>query len=877
MPAVLPSVPTAPVFPDDLLAAVLEVSLTALQLWRPLYGPGGEPTDFALDYLNPAGQRMLGLPERPGGTMLARYPHVRPTGIFDFYCRVLATGQAGRYDVNYQADGLDNYYHIAARRCGELLLVSFTDTADHGRSAVEAALRASQARERTDLAEAEAQRGELQRLFEQAPVAVAMFRGPTYVVEWANPAVCALWGRTPAQTLRTPLFELLPEAAGQGFEELLDGVLATGVPYVAHELPALIDRQGRRDTVYWNFVYQPRREADGRITGVTVVATDVSEQVQARQQVQDLNQQLAAANAALLATNAELGAHNAELRRVHQHLQRLNQTLDARVAERTQAAQAARAEAEQQRTRLERLFMAAPAAICVLAGPELVYELVNPVYQQLMPGRPLLGRPLREAQPELATHAAMDMLRQVYATGAAHAQQGLRVPVAHPSGNGTLEDRYFNLVYQARYGEQQRIDGVLVFAFEVTEQVAARDAATAAAAQLRLITDALPVLIGYLDRDQKYRFANRAYEAWFGQKPQALLGRSVREIVGEPAYAQARGYIERALAGERLDFEARMPYREDFVKHIRTSFVPDVRDGAVAGFYSLVSDITEQVESRAEIERQQQVLQGLNQQSTALNDKLFAANAALASANEELGQSNDELGDTNQALARTNVDLDTFVYTASHDLKGPITNLEGLLRALWEELPAASRSQPVAYIMEMMQSSVDRFQNTLAHLGAISHLQQERGQLLAPARLAEVIRDVRLDLAPLLEAAGGRVVVDVQGFPAFPFTEGNLRSVVYNLLSNALKYRHPDRPPLVRLSCRHEAPYWVLEVADNGLGLALTPDRPLFGLFQRYHTHVEGSGVGLYMVKKMVENAGGKVEVQSQLGVGSTFSVYFKY
>lgn len=71
---------------------------------------------------------------------------------------------------------------------------------------------------------------QLQGFFEGAPVAVAILRGPRYVIELANPAVCALWGRSPAQAVGTPLFELLPEVAGQGFEELLDGVLATGVP-----------------------------------------------------------------------------------------------------------------------------------------------------------------------------------------------------------------------------------------------------------------------------------------------------------------------------------------------------------------------------------------------------------------------------------------------------------------------------------------------------------------------------------------------------------------------------------------------------------------------------------------------------------------------
>ena len=81
-------------------------------------------------------------------------------------------------------------------------------------------------------------------------MALAVFNGPDYVVQLANPDVLRLWGRTHEQALHRPLFELLPEIVSQGFEELLRGVMAIGVPYVAHELPSLIDRDGRRETAY---------------------------------------------------------------------------------------------------------------------------------------------------------------------------------------------------------------------------------------------------------------------------------------------------------------------------------------------------------------------------------------------------------------------------------------------------------------------------------------------------------------------------------------------------------------------------------------------------------------------------------------------------
>ena len=131
----------------------------------------------------------------------------------------------------------------------------------------------------------------LRGLFEQAPVAIATFRGPQFIINFANPTVCELWGRSMEQVLGKPLFEALPEAAGQGFEERLTGVLQTGEPFLGNELPSQIDRDGQRVTVYWNFVYEPLHEY-GHITGITVVATDVSEQVAARRTVERSEQNL---------------------------------------------------------------------------------------------------------------------------------------------------------------------------------------------------------------------------------------------------------------------------------------------------------------------------------------------------------------------------------------------------------------------------------------------------------------------------------------------------------------------------------------------------------------------------------------------------------
>jgi PAS domain S-box-containing protein len=247
-------------------------------------------------------------------------------------------------------------------------------------------------------------------------------------------------------------------------------------------------------------------------------------------------------------------------------------------------------------------------------------------------------------------------------------------------------------------------------------------------------------------------------------------------------------------------------------------------------------------------------------------------------AQQRVAETQEQLRAGNEQLLRINRDLDNFIYTASHDLKAPINNIEGLLGALLAELPANLVAGPaVQPLVTMMRDSVDRFKRTIEHLTEVTRLQKEFEQPPALVDLASIIHEVSLDLAPILEDAQVHLVVDVQACPRLSFAEKNLRSIVYNLLSNAVKYRDPARPPQVRISCQAtDKAFVVLTVQDNGLGFQATGNPKLFGMFQRFHDHVEGSGIGLYMVKRIIENAGGHIQVQSQVGVGSTFSVYFR-
>ena len=146
--------------------------------------------------------------------------------------------------------------------------------------------------------EAELQKQHLRSLFMQAPTPMLILRGPTHVIELANPLTCAVWGRTEEDVLGKPLFEALPELSHEPIQSLLDGVFRTGVTHTGKELATQLDRRGdgTLDTVYFNFVYAPLRDVDGRIEGVLVLAFDVTDEVTARNEMNTLRTAAEAAN-----------------------------------------------------------------------------------------------------------------------------------------------------------------------------------------------------------------------------------------------------------------------------------------------------------------------------------------------------------------------------------------------------------------------------------------------------------------------------------------------------------------------------------------------------------------------------------------------------
>lgn len=255
--------------------------------------------------------------------------------------------------------------------------------------------------------------------------------------------------------------------------------------------------------------------------------------------------------------------------------------------------------------------------------------------------------------------------------------------------------------------------------------------------------------------------------------------------------------------------------------------------------------------------------------------ELVRARAHAEEQGAQLARTNAQLTARNEQLMRTNADLDSFVYTASHDLKQPIDNMAGLFE---EFKQTATFTDPAAGAMVgMFAEAIRQILVTIEGLTEVVQVQRQLDQGPAEAtELRPVAEEIVRSLQPQASALAAEFTLDFGAALTLRMPRPALHSLLYNLLSNALRYAAPGQPPRICVSTALAAGQTVLTVQDNGLGIDLARHRAnLFQLFRRFHPEVAaGSGVGLYLVHRLVHQAGGQIEVDSVVGQGTTFRLH---
>lgn len=508
-------------------------------------------------------------------------------------------------------------------------------------------------------------------------------------------------------------------------------------------------------------------------------------------------------------------------------------------AELFQRERRAHLEAELARRRLYDLLMQAPAAICILRGPEHVFEFANPQYFRITGHRPLLGRTVREALPEVEGQGFFELLDQVYRSGEPFHGSELPVQIYHERDNRiVLGQTFFNFIYHPIRDAEGAVEGIFVHAVEVTEQVRARHRAEQLARELALerdrlqqIIDTIPEGVAIADPRGQIVMSNAAARSIWGQWPPSVDAHGydafgVRRLDGSPYPSEEMPLARSVLRGETVLGE-QMLLRNAETGQERPILVNSAplkdTEGRIIGGVAVFQDIS-----------------------------------AI------------------KAVERQKVE---FLAAVSHDLKNPLATISGLAQLLQRRtatLPEGhgarfqSALRTIAETATSMAQMIDELLDS-AHLQAGQPLKLRRSKV----DLVALTRRI----AEQYQQSSDRHRITVQADPAElvgSFDGPRLERVLGNLITNAVKYS--PRGGAITLTIRRDdqREAALLAVRDEGLGI---PAEDLPFIFEPFYRGsnvagaIRGTGVGLHGVRQIVEQHGGSIVVESEEGKGTTFTL----
>ncbi|MCA6377873.1 MAG: hypothetical protein IM627_19165, partial [Cytophagales bacterium] len=285
----------------------------------------------------------------------------------------------------------------------------------------------------------------------------------------------------------------------------------------------------------------------------------------------------------------------------------------------------------------------------------------------------------------------------------------------------------------------------------------------------------------------------------------------------------------------------------------------------------------ELVQSEEEISSQRDQLATQNEELNASREELAAQNDKLRDAQSMIEEQNQnlegEVAKRTLELTVQNEQLEQFAFIASHNLRGPVARMLGLGRLVGSGAIANHEKEYVLDSLVESTKELDMVVRDLAHILDIRNTPQQ----ITPTNLGKELALAEHTLAAEIADAGAVVMADFTQLETVDAVRPYVQSMFLNLLDNAIKYRDPDRPLVVRVTAQVVGKFARISFADNGLGIDMERDGgKLFNLYARFHFQVKGKGMGLFLVKTQLEAMGGRIEAESTLGKGTTFNIYFK-
>jgi len=304
----------------------------------------------------------------------------------------------------------------------------------------------------------------------------------------------------------------------------------------------------------------------------------------------------------------------------------------------------------------------------------------------------------------------------------------------------------------------------------------------------------------------------------------------------------------------------------------------------------LVQEQNEELERKvalrtSELEQKQDEILTQNEVLNSKNERLTEAQQIIEAQNLKLKEYTDDLESqvakrtedlqlTNTELAQNMQKLEQYAFMTAHNLRAPVARLLGLTHLL-QISPDTKRSEWIDIISKIKEEG-DSLDSVIKDLNAILDLRKDAEKDHEWIDLNQKLTKTKRILKNSIELSEARIHFDNSAFTQIKSNPTYIDSIFYNLISNAIKYRSTKRSLIINISTTKEEDKKIITFSDNGVGIDLEKnENRLFGMYQRFHTHVEGKGLGLYLVKSQMDILGGEIAVESKLDKGTTFTLIF--
>lgn len=756
----------------------------------------------------------------------------------------------------------------------------------------------------------------------QAPVGMIILRGEDFVVEMANDAYLQIVDRMEQELIGKSLFAGLPEVRDD-VEPILLRVLRTGIAYHGNEFEVTIRRFGQPERCYFNFVYQPLFEEDPeRASGIIVVATEVTQQVLSKQALQrsenqfrNLVTQSQFAKAILKGPELVISIANESMLKIWRR--RLDEVEGKRLVDVFPELQG-----QKFLTLLAEVYRSGKIyreneAITYIDGPgglkkhyldfqyAPLFEIDGSVSGIMASVNDVTDKvTLRQQFAETADRLSLatdgtrlgtwDLNIQTkeiiysgrmavilgYDEDAILTHNEMRERV-HPEDRHAIVEKAFQTAletgvyyYEARviHGDQSvhwvRTQGKVLFGegnvplrmlgtmMDITDRKESELALKTSEGKFRTLADSMPQFVWTADPQGSITYFNRSLLDYSGFSAEEIERDGWLSLVHPDDLAESvRLWIESIREGTEYLFEHRLKRADGEYRWYQCRAVPQhSADGTIEMWVGTSLDIHD---SRLFIDQ--------------LETKVQERTRQLQVANNE--------------LVRTNMELAQFAYVASHDLQEPLRKIQTFSTRILETEKDNLSDRGKDYF-NRMQASSTRMQQLIVDLLAFSRANVAEKHL-ERADLNQVLQNVKDQLGDIIQAENA--VIKSNTLPVCEVIVYQFEQLFMNLIANALKFIGPGKAPVIEIRSGEVSgaaillaeadatkQYQYISFADNGIGFDPQYKERIFQVFQRLHNRsaYEGTGIGLAICKKIVENHKGLIDAIGKPGIGSTFIIY---